>query len=392
MSNKLVLEKYCPAPESQIDIDPQGNIKVCCATNTKLCHLDDDLDWANFFNSKLWLDSKEEIQSGECDSNKICKNCISKEKNKLISQRNAMRHTAVLHEGLWDYSRLINMDIDLGNVCNLWCIMCSSRNSTKWTKIDPDGIMHRMGNQEMYEPFRFKRRYIDNVLDKMFTEVQRCNFKGGEPFAFKDFEYMLEWLLSKGCKSVEIITNGTLWTKKYNEIFSRFPSVFFSVSIDGSDDVSNWVRYDGISSYEVVKKNIRQMTSIKNARGSVIHVTMPYNIYTLPEYIMDMNELLNDAKWWLNFKQICINPKHLNVNNIVPLESRLEVARRLEALDIQIKYRFLDELINFIKTPCEPNVELQKTFIEFTNLANDKKSFSIWDEVPQLKKDLEHLF
>lgn len=389
MNNAIVLEKYCPAPEMGIDIDPQGHMKVCCATNTKLCHLDDDLDWSNFFNSKLWLDSKDEIQSGDCATNKICKNCIDKENSKLISQRNALRHSAAIHK--WDYSRPINMDIDLGNVCNLWCIMCSSRNSTKWLKVDPDGIMHTMGNQKMYEPFRFKRKYIDNVLDKMFIEVQRCNFKGGEPFAFKDFEYMLEWLLSKGCKSVEIITNGTLWTKKYNEIFSRFPSVFFSVSIDGSDDVSNWVRYDGISSYEVVKENIRQMKNIKNSTGSVIHVTMPYNIYTLPEYIMDMNELLAGTEWWLNFKQICINPKHLNVNSIVPLKSRLEVAHRLESLDIQIKNRFLDELISYIKTPCEPDLELQKKFIEFTNLANKQKSFSIWDEVPQLAKDLNYV-
>jgi organic radical activating enzyme len=391
MSNEAVLKKYCPAPEMGIDIDAQGHIKVCCATVSKLCHLDDDLDWANFFNSKLWLDSKTEIQSGECDTNQICRNCILKEKNQLVSQRHALRHSATLHEGVWEYSTPVNMDIDLGNVCNLWCVMCSSRNSTKWAKVDTDGKMQAIGGWQLFEPFRFKRKYIDNVLDKMFAEVQRCNFKGGEPFAFKDFEYMLEWLLSKNCKSVEIITNATLWTKKYNEIFSRFPKVFFSVSVDGSDDVSNWIRYDRISSYEKVKKNIRQMTSINNSRGSIIHVTMPYNIYTLPEYITDMNELLKETEWWLNFKQICIHPKQLNVNSIVPLESRLEVARRLESLDIQIKYRYLDELINYIKTPCEPDIELQKKFVEFTNLANEKKSFSIWDQVPQLKKDLQHL-
>lgn len=391
MNNEIVLQKYCPAPEMGIDIDPQGHIKVCCATVSKLCHLDDDLDWANFFNSKLWLDSKTEIQSGDCDANQICRNCISKEKNQLVSQRNALRHGVMLHKGVWDYSKPINMDIDLGNVCNLWCVMCSSRNSTKWGKVDSDGKMQTISGWKLYEPFRFKRKYIDNVLDKMFTEVQRCNFKGGEPFAFKDFEYMLEWLLSKGCKSVEIITNGTLWTKKYNEIFSRFPNVFFSVSIDGFGDVSNWIRYDKISSHEKVKKNINQMASIKNSRGSVIHVTMPYNIYTLPEYILEMNELLGKTKWWLNFKQICIFPEQLNVNNIVPLASRLEIAQRLESLDIQIKCRYLDELINYIKTPCEPNLEFQKKFIEFTNLANKKKSFSIWDEVPQLKHDLHHL-
>jgi hypothetical protein len=163
----------------------KGYVKVCCATVTKLCHLDDDIDWTNFFNSKLWLNSKEEIQSGECDTNLICTNCISKEKKKLVSQRTALRHTAVLHEGLWDYSRPINMDIDLGNVCNLWCIMCSSRNSTKWAKVDPMERCNLSGEWELYEPFKFKRRYIDNVLDKMFTEIQRCNFKGGKPLHLK---------------------------------------------------------------------------------------------------------------------------------------------------------------------------------------------------------------
>jgi organic radical activating enzyme len=362
MSNAIVLQKYCPAPEMGIDIDPQGYIKVCCATLSKLCHLDDDLDWDNFFNSKLWVDSKEEVQSGECDTNVICKSCIVKEKNKLVSMRDAIRHSAKLHDGIWDYSKPINIDIDLGNVCNLWCIMCSSRNSTKWAKVDSDGKMQSIGEYQIFEPFRFKRKYIDNVLDKMFTEVQQCNFKGGEPFAFKDFEYMLEWLLSKNCQSIEVITNATLWTKKHDDIFSKFPNIFFTVSVDGSDDVSNWVRYDKISSYEKVKKNISQMINVKNSRGSIVNVTMPYTIYNLPEYIIDMDKLLKGTKWWLNFKQICIHPKHLNVNSIVPLKSRLEIANKLESLDIQIKNRFLDQLINYIKTPCEPNIELQKKF------------------------------
>ena len=37
------------------------------------------------------------------------------------------------------------------------------------------------------------------------------------------------------------------------------------------------------------------------------------------------------------------------------------------------------------------NEAVLKKFVEFTNLANEKKSFSIWDQVPQLKKTLQHL-
>jgi hypothetical protein len=37
MNNALVLEKYCLALEMNIDIDPQGHIKVYYTTNTKLC-------------------------------------------------------------------------------------------------------------------------------------------------------------------------------------------------------------------------------------------------------------------------------------------------------------------------------------------------------------------
>jgi len=389
MYNQLVLEKYCPAPEMGIDIDPQGYIKVCCGTVTKLCHLDDNIDWSNFFNSKLWIDSKVEIQSGNCKTNIICKNCISNENKNIVSQRQALRYSAGMHH--WDYSKPTNIDIDLGNVCNLWCVMCSSRNSTKWAKVDPTGILHSINNQDIYKPFRFKSRYIDNVLDKMFIEIQRCTFKGGEPFAFKDFEYMLEWLLSKNCQSVEIVTNATLWTEKYSKTFLKFPNVFFSVSVDGCYKISDWIRYDRISSYQTVKDNIAQMSMLQNAGGSLVHVTMPYNLYTLPEFLLDFDEEFSKSNWWINLKQICINPPQLNVNSIVPLESRLKVAQRLRKLKLNYKTRFLKELIDYIELPVHPDIELQRQFVDYTNLINKKKSFNIWNEVPELQYDLKHI-
>jgi hypothetical protein len=131
------------------------------------------------------------------------------------------------------------------------------------------------------------------------------------------------------------------------------------------------------------------MSKLQNAGGSLVHVTMPYNLYSLPDFLLDFNEEFSQSKWWVNLKQICIAPVHLNVNSIVPLQSRLEVADRLRNLKLNYRTRFMQELIEYIELPVHPNVELQKRFVEYTNLLNNKKSFSIWDTVPELRRDLQ---
>lgn len=385
MYNQAVLEKYCPAPEMGIDIDAQGYIKVCCVTGNKVAHLEDEIDWANFFVSERWTSIREDIQTG---NSKVCEGCARRERQGIISQRQQLRYNAGIHTNELNYSQPINIDIDLGNVCNLWCVMCNSTKSTKWHKIDKDGELHKFNNYPLIQPFKFKRKYIDNVLDKMFDKVQRCSFKGGEPFAYKDFEYTLEWLLKKNCRNAEMITNGTLWSEKYNDIFSKFPRVFFTVSVDGRYRVSDWIRYDKISSYQVVRNNIGQMSKLKNAGGSLVHVTMPYNLYSLPDFLLDFNDEFAESNWWINLKQICVSPVHLNVNDVIPLDSRLRVADRLKNLKLNYRTRYLEDLIKYIELPVEPNIEMQRRFVEYTNLIDKKKTFSIWDEVPELRHDL----
>lgn len=371
---------YCISPETGINIDAQGFITTCCAsTKYPIAHMDDDIDWNNFFQSPLWLGTKAEVQSGE--STKLCNSCQHKESLGLVSRRTSLINTYSKLSLPHNYTYL---DIDMGNTCNLWCPQCESKFSSKWFSIDKDRSLHNIGRRTVYKPFSLSRYHVDEVIGKIYKNITRCQLKGGEPFASKNFDYFVNFLLDKNCQRIDIITNGTILNDKHIELLGKFQQVNISVSIDGIDEIGNWIRYAGTSSWSTVEDNIKRFMSMPNAVGDFLICTMVYNFFSFDKILEKLDSIIPiDSKWKIIPKQIVQYPEILNVNKIVPMQLRLETIDKVKHFHQNKKIKFFNQWINYISRPDEVDLELLENFHTYTKKLNSLKNSNIYKHLPR---------
>lgn len=370
---------YCPSPEIGINIDAQGFIRACCAsTKFPIAHMDEELDWNNFYESEMWIKIKQEIQSG--NSEKFCKSCHTKEQLGLASRRISLINTYSNLSLPEDYTYL---DIDMGNVCNLWCPQCESKYSSKWYSIDKDGSMHNSVQRKVYSPFILSKQHIDNVIGKIYKNITRCQLKGGEPFASKNFEYFLEFLQNKNCQQLDIITNGTILSDKQFELLKSFKKINVSVSVDGVDEIGNWIRYNKVSDWSVVENNIKKFMTIPNATGDFLVCTMVYNFFEFDKLLEKMDNMIGDnPNWKIVPKQIVQKPDVLNVNKIVPYDLRMNMINKVRKFQNNKKIKFFDYWISYISRPDEVDQRLLTQFHEYTKKINKLKSTDVYNFLP----------
>ena len=172
---KFNLESFCPEAWNQIEIDAQGDYKICCLAN-----FDKDFGMALDKDGKVMnvkTHTIEEAMNSETHKKhrkemsqnikpKRCRNCFDSEestrnlkgfgkhKDKFahlgISKRQRVlrkttrdvpeytkvdaAHLVTSADGTLDTSKskVVNLDMRFGNLCNQKCIMCSPQHSNQW--------------------------------------------------------------------------------------------------------------------------------------------------------------------------------------------------------------------------------------------------------------------
>ena len=162
----------------------------------------------------------------------------------------------------------------------------------------------------------------------MAPRLQRLYTTGGEPTLIKANYRMLEMLLEAGNKtcSVEFTSNMTTWNPKFYDALSQFEEVEIQMSLDGADEVGEYIRYG--SDFTVVRENVRKAFELasKNPKWRLKTFTvlqaLNYNkLVPLWDMLYELGETYNKhIDWWpivLNF------PEQLSLAS-VNSEERLE--------------------------------------------------------------------
>jgi organic radical activating enzyme len=204
-------------------------------------------------------------------------------------------------------SRIINLDIKLGNKCNLACRICSSRSSSMWSRYD-DAV-----NVEF--------NWLDNESSNFWTDiiniskdVKYITFAGGEPLLDKTHRKLLQYFIDQNLSkdiALHYNTNGTVFADFLFGYWDQFKTVELSFSIDNIGKQFEYERY-GIP-WDTVNNNISKYASdseyILNLYSTVnaLNLTNSFNIY---KYAKDLNmditfQLLESPE----FLSICNLPK-----------------------------------------------------------------------------------
>ena len=342
-----------------------GAIKVCCRSLPIGNIKNETLEEA--WNGEKMREVRRQVLSDERPD--VCKPCFDLEDQGVQSLR--QRHIAnnipesrvnlypdALKSLTTDMTmpfELPTMEIKINNLCNLKCRMCNPLDSTQWK--DWNSIVEHYKKEDNYlvkavedlgltkAPyvglFDDKKEWWDS-LRKLLPHFKRVEFAGGEPL-MDPMHYKILDLLSENGKNIEIkyATNGTVlgikgrWIKDY---WPKFKSVAVNVSIDGIDEVYEYVRSNG--KFQDVVDNVRIMKNIPTVSRIVGAFTVQSN------NIMQIDKVID---YFLNKLEIVFYshrvqyPRALSAQ-VLPKELKDKVIAKLELMKDKVKeYRLVKE-------------------------------------------------
>ena len=320
------LPKICTAPFSSVLIDVNKNIKPCNQyaegplRNIFQEPIRDKIIPGNLNNNSLeeiLNNRKYEKLREKMYTDKIpkgCSWCLSREKETGFSQRQSFMppdaptfsnnkntsYNGRLYYEDW-YKGVTVLEIDTSNVCNLTCAGCDSFFSSAWAPIEKSiketdhnrFYMHRKVYRNVPISFPMGDILITNLSQIDLTYLKRVIFKGGEPFLNPDMLLVLEYLDKINILSqteIGITTNGTILNEKIVMLLNRAKRVEIVLSIDGPEEVNNYIRYSSSNFSALVNLiNFCNQFQLPSTTISMMPTIMVYNVFSL-------DKLLD---WWL---------------------------------------------------------------------------------------------
>jgi len=285
-------DNFCVMPFVHAFVTP-NKISPCCAYVGDLK-----------FNSKEQYWTSEQLKQIRANflqnkQDKGCWDCWDKEKRGYSSLRQHSnqiysKHIDEIKQGK-TFDNPFYLDLRLGNLCNLKCRMCVS----EWSSQIADEILKNpnedWGNDRPSEKIIELDDDTWQTLDKWIPYVKRVFMTGGEPTIIKrNLDYIQKIIKTGHSKDIELIftTNATNVNKEFLNVVKDFDKVHFSVSIDGTGDLANYIRFP--SNWEKVKENL--YTIGQNEVGVALNTTVQWLNMTRLDEMFNFVEEFAESK------------------------------------------------------------------------------------------------
>jgi MoaA/NifB/PqqE/SkfB family radical SAM enzyme len=270
-------KKYvCVAPHNTLRFDFNGRITVCCNNLTySLGFYPETTPRAAWCGEKI---KQLRNHLSRFDFSHGCQGCAfhilaGNGSNSILRQyENSMPLVGDVYP-----TRLI---FQLHNTCNYECIMCSGEYSSSILK-----------NRDGLRPCRsvYGDTFVEDITE-FLAHARMIEFLGGEPF-LDPTNHKLWKIIAKSNPDaqVNIITNGSIYNKKIQQILEELPNCTLHVSLDSIDPKTYaYIRRNG--NLDNVIKNIITFNNQKKL-GSISVCPMIQNVYELPEIVNFCNTL-----------------------------------------------------------------------------------------------------
>ena len=398
-----------------------GAIKICCRSQPIGWIQQESLEEA--WNNTTMLEVRRKILNNERPE--VCKPCFDLEDQGVESLR--QRHIAgiipearlnlypnaldALTEDFTMPFEFPTMEIKLNNLCNLKCRMCNPLDSTNWkdwAEVEPfykkenNYLVHTIKDL-VNKPGQYIGPFDDSdnwwtSFEKLLPHFRRVEFAGGEPLMDPQHYKILDMLKPYG-KDIEIkyATNGTTLGiskgRTIHDYWPHFRSVAVNVSLDGINDVYNYIRGNG--DFSQVEQNIKEIQAIPNVSRVVGAFTAQAgNILQAAECI---DYFIN--KMGIVFYSHRVSHPNVLSAQVLPRELKELAIKRLEAVSLRVptfanvqKHPILETItqrqirdnINYLQATDQSH--LFKDFIEFNQRLDATRNQSLFDVMPELRK------
>lgn len=314
--------------------------------------------------------------------------------------------------------RIVDLQIDLSNICNNACIMCNPESSHK---LGHDFVKLNKVSPELFEkPDRIVYNWAadKNVLDRLIkdlkkhgNEIKYIHFLGGETLYVKEFYTICKALIESGHSKNIIVgttTNGTVFNDQLTSIISLFKEFHLGISIETSTSLNDYIRYG--SDINSVINNMQKFLHLRDTCKS-LHLELRTTFSALSIYHADS---LLDFMFKNNISaescSVMVWPESMIVE-ILPNDIKQNIAKRISFVlekhqqhqtlpDIDANHRVKghehqqtlrigNELLALLKMPCPPDVEKRrKELTRYLKSFEQIRNNSILDYLPEYEEFL----
>ena len=227
--------KVCKAPWNHIQVNAEGDLNPCCMFFPSIYKQKYD-SIQDAFEGPENLELRNKMLKGE----KIegCNKCNLYDELGIEPFRNYFDHYSL------EKPKIRELEYSIDNVCNFKCVTCNSRFSSKWYKDDIKLLKLGISRPES-KAIKNKRAHTSfngDIKNVDLSELQTLKILGGEPFINVKYLEMLQNIdLTK--VTLAITTNNSIFPRKWIDTLLKCKRVRLMISIDGIDEVGEFVRY-----------------------------------------------------------------------------------------------------------------------------------------------------
>tara|TARA_B110000503_G_scaffold54719_1_gene87896 strand:- start:794 stop:2167 length:1374 start_codon:yes stop_codon:yes gene_type:complete len=435
---KFNLDSFCPEAWSQVEIDAEGDFKLCCLAN-----YDKDFGMAIDKDGKVMnvmthtieeamnseTHKEHRLQMSRNEKPRRCRNCFDSEeatkglpefkvrsKYGISKRQRVINNTARVNEkyinvytahdvtnldGTINKPNIVNLDLRFGNLCNQKCIMCSPQHSNQWYDDwvsigygDPQynrgkGV-YKKGQAKEFEFFkdehgRTKMKGIEpwweserwwTMFDEIAPNLRYIYFTGGEPLIVPAMQECLDKLIQRGfAKNIQLRYDTNLSVVN-QKVIDKWKH-FKDVFLCISVD-DTYDRYNLIrhpGNFERIEKNIIEL---KNNGISIHYISTCVGIAS-PYSVQRIYEFGKKYDIETNFRFL-EGPNWLDIRNL-PIEAKKEIIKNLESYSTDPKYtKWAKAQINLLNKYIDQSNEVHlKEFVRVMDIL-DKTRNTNWQE------------
>ena len=321
---------YCAAPWRGLHINPQGNVKTCCAGNPNMLGNLNSNSITEILNNSVMTKVRASLAQGQ--AHEYCSNCVQAERFGADSERawhNRVNPNFDYATAGDQYHYPVIFDVRWNTTCNLSCNYCGPKCSSKWASIK--GMPFRSGTKPYYEQ-------VCDFLDQHGEHIHEVAMVGGEPLLLPENERLLDVVPESTI--ITLITNMSIDLQK-NRVFQKLAqrrNVGWSMSFDNIGERFEYVRHG--ADWQLLQDNLQTVKYLMQNNGHWGGIHAVYNIYSATR-VCELRQFAQDTGITVLWQNL-FYPDYLD-----PFQHGPEVAE-LASQEIR---RF--SAMHVVKTPAE---------------------------------------
>jgi MoaA/NifB/PqqE/SkfB family radical SAM enzyme len=375
MSNNF----YCAAPWRGLHVNPNGDVKTCCAGDPNMLGNLNDRTITEILNGPTLKEIRESIRQGQ--PHRYCINCVQAEKYGDSERKwhNSVNSDFDVANADLDEHTPTLIDVRWNTTCNLSCNYCGERCSSKWAALKQIPVKSST------------RNYFIEVCDYLAQHrdsVREVALVGGEPLLLPENNRLLD-VLPEHC-IITVITNASVdfGSNTIAQKLLQRSRVGWSLSFDNIGKKFEYVRHG--ATWDQLLSNIKiiKRACATNQHWAGIHAVFNiYNATNLIELTKFAREHDLKIRWQTLFQPAYLDPTNLGSKTVFLVRHEIE---QLLSLNICLheETQFFEQVRNTIavnKKDCVNDFQTHIHDIEHMYHRDQQGKFlDLWKELKHL--------